>query len=261
MNVIVCNYLWMFNPKILNHAFLRDLQSTLGDIILIVDECHNLPENILEINEEKLSLNTVDHCNRLLGKYTQRLSQLQYFRTFHHFVSLISEYLYTIKDIIKNEINQKKKYITTAGSFDIQVRTNSFLEQMGNKTLYEFREILEAAKAYASTIHITEEIELGRRLRDWIQLFINFWIHWLNVIEDKKLLEINYSGYFAKIVNKNVKVYLHIKPFDPVRYIEPVIADTYASLHMSGTIDSKVYADLTGLCNLSRQYRSIELDM
>lgn len=261
MDVIVCNYLWMFNPIILKYSFLRDLQSELEDIILIIDECHNLPENILEINEEKLSLNTVEHCNRLLRKYTQKISQLPYFRAFHHFVSLISEYLNNMKDTIKNEIKQKKKYITTAGSFDIQARLISFLEQMEKKTLYEFRAILEAAKAYASTIHISEEIELGRRLRNWIQLFINFWIHWLNVIEDKKLLEINYSGYFAKIMNKNVKVFLHIKPFDPVRYIEPVIADTYASLHMSGTIDSKVYADLTGLCNLGKQYKSIELDM
>ena len=261
VDIVVCNYLWIFHPAIREYAFLNDLNATLDDIILIIDECHNLPENILDINEEQLSLNTVQNCSRLLEKYSKRISNLTHYKNFQQFGKVVQDYLEKIEKHIMKEIKEKKKYITTEGSVDIITGLKTFLELVNVKTYYEFREILESAKAYAITIHITEEIEANRRLRNWLELFINFWSHWLKVLENEDLKKIHYTGYFAKVMNKNIRLYLHIKPFDHMRYIIPVLTNSFSSLHMSGTLDTEIYADLTGLNSLNKGYESIDLEL
>lgn len=147
------------------------------------------------------------------------------------------------------------------GSIDIISGLMTFLEQIKIKNYLEFREILESMEAYARTIHITEEIDANRRLRNWLELFITFWSHWLNVLENEDLIKIHYTGYFAKNAEKNIRLYLHIKPFDPMRYIIPVLTNTFSSIHMSGTLNADVYADLTGLNSISRGFESINLEL
>ncbi len=261
VDIVVCNYLWIFHPAIRELAFLKDLNTTLDDIILIIDECHNLPENILDINEEQLSLNTIQNCLRLLEKYSIKLSNLPHYKNFQQFGKVLQDYLEKIEKDVRKEQKEKKKYITTEGSIDIKTGLKTFLEPLKVTNYHDFREILESWKAYAATIHITEEIETNRRLRNWLLLFINFWSHWLKVLENEDLKKIHYTGYFVKLKNKNIIVNFHIKPFDPMRYIKPVLKESFSSLHMSGTLDSEIYADLTGLNSLNCGYESINLEL
>lgn len=261
VDIVVCNYLWIFHEIIRELAFLKDLNATLDDIILVIDECHNLPENVLDINEEQLSLNTVQNCSRLLEKYSNNLSNLPFYKNFQQFVKVVQDYLEKIEKDILKEIKEKKKYYKTEGSIDIIIGLRTFLEPINIKSYDEFRELLGSSKAYASTIHMTEEIEANRRLRNWLLLFINFWSHWLKILENEELKKIHYTGYFAKIKNKNIRLSLHIKPFDPMRFIIPVLTNSFSSLHMSGTLNTEIYADLTGLNSLNKGYESIDLKL
>lgn len=107
VDIVVCNYLWIFHPVIREIAFLKDLNTPLDDIIIIVDECHNLPENVLDINEEQLSLNTVQNCSRLLEKYSERLSNLPYYKNFQQFGKVVQDFLEKIEIRIKQDLKKK----------------------------------------------------------------------------------------------------------------------------------------------------------
>ncbi len=53
--VVALSYLYVFDPVIRN-AFLKNLETELQKIILIVDEAHNLPETAIDISSSTLSL-------------------------------------------------------------------------------------------------------------------------------------------------------------------------------------------------------------
>ncbi len=53
--VVALSYLYVFDPAIRN-AFLKNMETDLQKIILIVDEAHNLPETAIDISSSTLSL-------------------------------------------------------------------------------------------------------------------------------------------------------------------------------------------------------------
>ena len=55
VKVIALSYLYVFDP-VIRTAFLKNLETELQKIILIVDEAHNLPETAISISGSTLSL-------------------------------------------------------------------------------------------------------------------------------------------------------------------------------------------------------------
>jgi DNA excision repair protein ERCC-2 len=53
--VIALSYLYVFDPQI-RTPFLKNLETDLSKIILVVDEAHNLPETAVDISSNMLSL-------------------------------------------------------------------------------------------------------------------------------------------------------------------------------------------------------------
>jgi DNA excision repair protein ERCC-2 len=53
--VIALSYLYVFDP-VIRMPFLKNLETELSKIILIVDEAHNLPETAIDISSSSLSL-------------------------------------------------------------------------------------------------------------------------------------------------------------------------------------------------------------
>ena len=54
IKVIALSYLYIFDP-VIRTAFLKNLETQLKNIILIVDEAHNLPETAINISSRSLS--------------------------------------------------------------------------------------------------------------------------------------------------------------------------------------------------------------
>jgi DNA excision repair protein ERCC-2 len=80
--VVALSYLYVFDPVIRN-AFLKNMETELQKIILIVDEAHNLPETAIDISGSSLSLFVMRQAeleaNRFGNKDIEAFAQ--FFRT------------------------------------------------------------------------------------------------------------------------------------------------------------------------------------
>ena len=62
MNLIVCNYQWIFNPAI-QENFLNFIDKELKDCIIVVDECHNIIDVATDANSMRISPYLLDRCD------------------------------------------------------------------------------------------------------------------------------------------------------------------------------------------------------
>jgi DNA excision repair protein ERCC-2 len=67
-DVVACSYQYVFNPNI-QTTFFNSLEKELKDIILIVDEAHNLPSTAIDVSSSTLSSYTIDSAEKEAIKY------------------------------------------------------------------------------------------------------------------------------------------------------------------------------------------------
>ncbi|MHA1785265.1 MAG: DEAD/DEAH box helicase family protein, partial [Candidatus Helarchaeota archaeon] len=81
VDLIATSFPYMINPFIRN-IFLKDLQKEMPDIILLFDECHNLPDLARDVGSAKLPLSSLERALSELeiqgGKGHPLLSLLEY---------------------------------------------------------------------------------------------------------------------------------------------------------------------------------------
>ncbi len=68
MQVVICNYQWVFNPDI-KYRFFTLLDTELNKCILVIDECHNIINVATQVNSDKLTPYLVDTCSKDFIKY------------------------------------------------------------------------------------------------------------------------------------------------------------------------------------------------
>ncbi|MFX1494778.1 MAG: DEAD/DEAH box helicase family protein, partial [Promethearchaeota archaeon] len=85
MNLVICNYQWLFNPYI-RFNFLKFVDKELQECILVIDECHNLIDVATEINSERISPYLLRLCLRDLELYSSPIS-------LQNFVNLLLNHL------------------------------------------------------------------------------------------------------------------------------------------------------------------------
>jgi len=66
--VVAASYQYVFNPSI-RDTLLQSLDKEIRDIILIVDEAHNLPSTAIDISSNTLTSYTLDHAQNEAMKY------------------------------------------------------------------------------------------------------------------------------------------------------------------------------------------------
>ncbi|MCX6771013.1 MAG: hypothetical protein NTX79_03085, partial [Candidatus Micrarchaeota archaeon] len=65
-DVVVCDYSYLFEPSILG-LFLMKLGRPLGECDVIIDEAHNLPDRIMDINARQIGEKTLKNALRALA--------------------------------------------------------------------------------------------------------------------------------------------------------------------------------------------------
>ncbi len=219
--VIALSYLYMFDPQI-RTPFLKNLETDLSKIILVVDEAHNLPETAIDISSNQLTLFVLKAAEMEAEKFGYKDIE-----QFTHFFRLEVDKL--TDRISKEEIIPPSHII-------------EIVEKQGNisKPREFFEHIHEAGMAIKKAL-----LAEGKNPRSYVNSLGEFLQKWLDTIGDDAYINVA-SKYFNKDNNKTAK--LEIVALDPAKITEPVFSATYANVIMSGTLQPlEAFARITKL--------------
>ncbi len=221
IKVVALSYLYVFDPVIRN-AFLKNLDSQLQKIILIVDEAHNLPETAIDISSSSLSLFVIKQAELEARKYENK--EIESFVSF-----------------FRNEIEKMTEKI---GKEEI-ISPESLLEiiqKQGNVAKpREFIEHLHQVGGYVRKTLLGE----GKNPRSYIHGMSEFLLRWLETLGDESFVNVA-SKHITRDGAKTAK--LEIVALDPSKVTMPVFSNTYSNIIMSGTLQPlQAYERITGL--------------
>ncbi len=208
-DVLVCDYNYMFDSMI-KDIVLSKMDIGLEDIILIVDEAHNLPERARDLMTFTLSKHLISTCKKELKEYAPDpvLS-----RAFNILIDLFN--------------NNREKIITKQGLIEKinYLFKNAFVSEFDFDS---FLKKLEQAELYATTKKENEFEYLN------LSGMLNFFFSWLK--DNEHVLRIH----------KEEEISLF--PLDPSDITSPIFSSVHSSILMSGTLyPPEVYADILGI--------------
>jgi DNA excision repair protein ERCC-2 len=221
VKVIALSYLYVFDP-VIRTAFLKNLDSHLQKIILIVDEAHNLPETAIDISSRSLSLFVIKQAELEAKKYENK--EIEAFaRFFRNEIEKMTE-----------NIN-KEKIISPESLIEI-------IQKQGSIT--NPRDFFEQLHAVGSSIRRNLLAE-GKYPRSYIHGMSEFLLRWLETLGDDSFVNVA-SSYITRDKTKTAK--LEIVALDPSKITAPVFSSTYSNIIMSGTLQPlQAYARITRL--------------
>ncbi len=218
VNVVALSYLYVFDPDIRN-AFMKNLETQLAKVILIVDEAHNLPETAADIAGSNLSL--------FLIHQAEREAKLFGYEDAEAFAKL----LYTETEKRAQSV-RKEEEIEAA-----------FLEKVREKA-----GVLSPRSFYQNLIEEGTQIKKtllaeGRHPRSYVNALGEFLLKWQETAADSAYIRV-ISKYMTKDNSQTAR--LELVALDPSKVTQPVFSTTYANVVMSGTLQPlDAYAKIT----------------
>ncbi len=233
-DVIVCDYNHLFSGDIAD-KILDKIERGLEDIIVIVDEAHNLPDRIRNNLSSELRLKTLTETARGIRNIDRELH------------NNLSQFELILRKLVMSAVEDNKKEITVNRAFLIEE-----LEKMLRRRIevLSYNEFVDAIRSRADSINSS-----GSADRDILQR---------NLVSIADFLDAWRTGEKClRILTINEEPTLAVKLLDPAVLSEPVFRRTHASILMSGTLcPTEMYADVLGATRISgreivmREYRS-----
>ena len=221
VKVIALSYLYVFDP-VIRTAFLKNLDSHLQKIMLIVDEAHNLPETAIDISSRSLSLFIIKQAELEAKKYENK--EIEAFaRFFRNEIEKMTE-----------NIN-REKIISPESLIEIVQKQGSIANP---------RDFFEQLHEVGSSIRRNLLAE-GKYPRSYIHGMSEFLLRWLETLGDESFVNVASS----RVTREKVKTAkLEIVALDPSKITAPVFSSTYSNIIMSGTLQPlQAYARITRL--------------
>ena len=205
--VIIADYYYLFN-QVIRDSFLLKIKKELKDIILIVDEAHNLPTRMRDILTQKTSSLIIENAKKEAKKhnYEQTIENLE---------------------IVENALFELAKDVEEEGI----ISKNGFIDKIAKKKDY-------------NTI-VSELLFIGEDIRDkqkksFVLSIAKFLEAWLGPDD-------GYGRILSKAIYKKLKIGLAYKCLDPSIAAKEVIEGSYSTILMSGTlIPTSMYKDILG---------------
>jgi DNA excision repair protein ERCC-2 len=221
VKVIALSYLYVFDP-VIRAAFLKNIETNLQKIILIVDEAHNLPETAIDISSSSLSLFVIKQAELEAKKYENKEIE-----DFTHFFRTEIEKL--TENINREQMISPESIIEILQKHGSIANPRDFFEQLHEVGSSIRRNLLADGKYPRSYIHGMSE----------------FLLRWLDTLGDDSFINVA-SSYFTREKVKTAK--LEIVALDPSKVTSPVFSATYSNIVMSGTLQPlEAYARITKL--------------
>ncbi|NVM55076.1 MAG: hypothetical protein HWN66_15330 [Candidatus Helarchaeota archaeon] len=218
MDVIVGSYQWLLSPYI-REFFLENIGTPLNNVILILDEAHNVPEVAREISSDQITYFSVQQMIR-----EAEALDLQPIIDFG--INLL-EIMDDLQEKITDEIPISPQFTLKKvfPNLDIQ----SFI-----------RQLIQLGEKWRK-LKLTE----GRNPRSFLYSVGTFWLNWF-LNQNSKSYFFCASNFFTRTGNESIK--LEIVSLDPKDILLPLIGQVYSSISMSGTIEPiHYYSDIIGL--------------
>ncbi|MFN3528118.1 MAG: hypothetical protein ACK4YO_03355, partial [Candidatus Altarchaeaceae archaeon] len=168
--VIICDYLYIFSKSIME-TFLSRIEKNLNDLIIVVDEAHNLSQRIRETHSDSMSEKTIERALKESEKIKNENLQ---------------KFLFNLKKLLKEfEGNDGNEW---------RVEKEKFIERVEDIASV-FDENFDYDDLIINLESIGEEILLqSDRHISYIKSISNFLYYWKNTGEN-----------FAKILRKEIK--------------------------------------------------------
>jgi DNA excision repair protein ERCC-2 len=221
VNVIALSYLYVFDP-VIRTAFLKNLDTQLQKIILIVDEAHNLPETAVDVSSSSLSL------------FVMKQAELEA-KKFNH------EYVESFAKLIRNETEKMAETIRREELISSEFLTEIVQKKGGIANPQDFFETLHEIGGSIKRSLLAE----GKHPRSYIHGMSEFLLRWLETAGDESFVHV-VSKYLTRENVATAK--LEIVALDPSKVTMPVFSSTYSNIVMSGTLQPlEAYARITKL--------------
>ena len=237
MNIIICNYQWLFNPFI-RESFLEFIGQDLQNCILVLDECHNVIDVATEVNSKKITPYSLRLCLKDLEMYRSPILM-------QSFVNILLDHL-----------NQKKKKLRVPEkAVNPENFLNGLLKKLGFHDLNGFKNFLEDLLDFSIAIH-EEKLANGDISRDFSGSLAEFWLKWLKTYS----LDNYFFCYNLKEIKGKRSISLEIVALDPREIAIPILKKGFTCLNLSGTVNPYVYNNLMGLSECGKSYKGIIAD-
>ncbi len=231
VDVIAGSYLYMFDPKI-NTMFLDQLGVDLDDLILVVDECHNLPDTAVEIGSDELTTFSFSRAIREARDEGQT-NLIPFFDACQEFFAELS---------VKNTIGQ-----------EVPVDASKILEELELSCDLVLDDDFFNDLISLGTKIRTKLLRKGKEPRSSIGRIGEFFFLWYESIGRN---EFTHSVEVRTIEGnrRNRYAILRLSSLDPRKILVPILSEVYSSIHLTGTLgDPEAYAKLTGLEDLAHE--------
>jgi DNA excision repair protein ERCC-2 len=221
VNVVALSYLYVFDSGI-RTAFLKNFDTQLQKIILIVDEAHNLPETAIDISSSSLSL------------FVMRQAELEAKKFGYENIEAFSR-------LLQNETEKRAETVRREEPIPHQFLTEVAREKGGILAPRSFfQNFSDAGVAIKKTL-----LAEGKHPRSYIHGMSEFLLRWLDTAGDESYINL-ISKYFTRENAMTAK--LEIVALDPSKATQPVFSSTYSNVIMSGTLQPlDAYAKITKL--------------
>jgi len=210
VDVAALSYMYVFDPVIRN-AFMKSLERSLNEVILVVDEAHNLPNAAVEMASDRLSIFAVRQAEREAKEHNYEDAAIfcRRFRALIEGMAMrVEDERYIPPDLLVETIRAKAGIKAPLSFFD-------YLHDTGNAIK---RDLLAHGKYPRSYVHRVGE----------------FLLKWLETSSDASFTHVM-SKYVTKI--GEVSARLEVVALDPSKITKPVFSSVYCSVNMSGTLE------------------------
>ena len=220
-DVIALSYMYVFHPTV-RGAFLRHLSKPLSQVILVVDEAHNLPNTAVEIASDTLTLFVIRQAIREAEKF--RYPDIAAFS--RRFRAIIENMLAHI---------EKESYVPPQLLIAVLERKAKIDEPE-----FFFEHLHETGNVIRQAL-----LKQGKHPRSYIHRVGEFLLKWLETKDDPSYTHV-LSRYLTK--RSAVSAKLEIVALDPSKITAPVFSAVYSTICMSGTLEPlESYARITRL--------------
>jgi len=225
--IVVAPYIYFFDPFLRQHL-LEMMNVRIDEVLLIVDEAHNLPEYARSLKSVGLSLNTL----KLAEKEMSDFGDMEIVENI-----MISDFCAGMKKIlfrIKNEYVTEEDALVPPNEIESEIMCSFKISST------RLDKIIKNMIMYGEFVKEIKRKE-GKLPRSYIHSVASFLLMWVNADE-----------HYVKIVNS--KPEFEIYCLDP-SLVAGVVNECFFSSHMSGTLTLlDEYRDSIGLPASTRMF-------